>query len=423
MPSSAAPTVRRIQAAGDRLERLVAQLLRGTANDPRSQAPRLRPVGAAGLAYGLGRDLRPAPARPRAAAGDGPSARPAARCAPIAALVHEILTELIGNSAMFTPRGGTITLSGRIAAPGAAWSSSVADTGPGVPGEELSLVGERFGRGSGANGFPGAGLGLGVATALAERLGGRLTLEAGPAGRARLELPAAMTAPPEAEEFDLDPDPSRRSARSPARRSMRIAPGARKSSRPANQRRRRASRKPVALVEREGGRRCHRDPERQARPPPAAGLVLARREQRPRHARAGAPSRPPPAPRCRPRRARCCPWLSMLEHQRRPDRPQPADLAGREPRGSPRRRPADGQVHHARDAGVDLGHPVARVRDLLDLPAGEGGDSAQRGVAEGRARTCRAARRWTTAATASASSTSAGRTDDPGGGPIHRARW
>lgn len=205
VPSSAAPTVRRIQAAGDRLERLVAQLLRGTANDPRSQAPRLRPVGAAGLAYGLGatfdRRLRDRGLRLET---DLPRDLPPMRTDP--ALVTEILTELIGNSAMFTPRGGTITLAGRSRSGGVV-ELSVADTGPGVPSEELSLVGERFGRGSGANGFPGAGLGLGVATALAERLGGRLTLEAGPAGRARLELPAAMTAPPEAEDFDLDPDP------------------------------------------------------------------------------------------------------------------------------------------------------------------------------------------------------------------------
>ncbi len=193
VPSTAAPTARRIQAAGDRLDRLVSQLLRGTANDPRAEAPRLRPVGAAGLAYGLGatfdRRLRDRGLRLET---DLPRDLPPVRTDP--ALVTEILSELIGNSAMFTPRGGTITLAGRSRAGGLV-ELSVADTGPGVPGEELSLVGERFGRGSGANGFPGAGLGLGVASALAERLGGRLTLEAGPAGRARLELPAAPSAP------------------------------------------------------------------------------------------------------------------------------------------------------------------------------------------------------------------------------------
>ncbi len=204
VPSSSAPSVRRIQAAADRLERLVSQLLRGTANDPRSEAPRLRAVGAAGLAYGLGttfdRRLRDRGLRLET---DLPRDLPPIRTDP--ALVTEILTELIGNSAMFTPRGGTIILSGRERSGGIV-ELSVSDSGPGVPSQELSLVTERFGRGAGASGFPGAGLGLGVASALAERLGGHLTLEAGPSGRARLELPAALVAP--SGSLDADDPPS-----------------------------------------------------------------------------------------------------------------------------------------------------------------------------------------------------------------------
>lgn len=207
VPPAAAPAVRRVQAAGDRMERLVAQLLRGTANDPRARPVRLRAVGAAGVAYGLGtafdqrlrdRGLRLETALPP----DLPPMRTDA------ALLHEILGELIANSATFTPRGGTITLAGR-ALPGGGVELSVSDTGPGVSGEELGFVTERFARGAGAAGFPGAGLGLGVARALAERLGGRLTLEAGPGGRARLEVPSAPapTEPP-AEVPALTPEPA-----------------------------------------------------------------------------------------------------------------------------------------------------------------------------------------------------------------------
>lgn len=191
VPASALPAVRRIQAAGDRMERLVSQLLRGTANDPRAHPVRLRPVGAAGMAYGLGasfdRRLRDRGLRLET---DLPTDLPPLRTD--AALAHEILSELIANAATFTPRGGTITLSGR-ALPGGRVALTVTDTGPGVRPEELAVVGERFARGAGANGFPGAGLGLGVARALAERLGGSLTIEAGPGGRARLELPAALS--------------------------------------------------------------------------------------------------------------------------------------------------------------------------------------------------------------------------------------
>ncbi|MGD9571151.1 MAG: ATP-binding protein [Thermoleophilia bacterium] len=202
VPPSGATVVRRIQAAADRMERLVAQLLRGTANDPRARPLRMRAVGAAGIAYGLGaafdRQLRDRGLRLETSL---PSDLPPMRTD--SALLHEILSELIANAARFTPRGGTITLGAR-QLPGARVELTVTDTGPGVRGEEVHLVTERFARGTGAAGFPGAGLGLGVASALAERLGGRLTIDAGPGGRARLELPAAL-APAAAPEGDPEP--------------------------------------------------------------------------------------------------------------------------------------------------------------------------------------------------------------------------
>jgi signal transduction histidine kinase len=202
VPAGSAPTVRRILAAGDRMERLVGQLLRGTENDPRGRPLRMRAIGAAGIAYGLGtafdRRLRDRGLRLETAL---PADLPQIRTDP--ALVHEILSELIANAATFTPRGGTITLGGR-ALPGGGVELAVSDTGPGVSGDELSLVTERFARGRNAVGFPGAGLGLGVASALAERLGGRLTLEPGPGGRARLELPAVPAPPAE----PAEPEPA-----------------------------------------------------------------------------------------------------------------------------------------------------------------------------------------------------------------------
>jgi signal transduction histidine kinase len=206
VPSSAVGTVRRIQAAADRMERLVAQLLRGTPNDPRAHPLRLRPVGAGGIAYGLGtafdRRLRDRGLRLET---DLPSDLPPMRTD--AALVHEILSHLIANSATYTPRGGTITLSGR-ALPGGTVELAVTDTGPGIAGAEIHGITERFARGATAAGLPGAGLGLGVATALAERLGGRLTVEAGPGGKARLELPAALASPAAVREGDLSPEPA-----------------------------------------------------------------------------------------------------------------------------------------------------------------------------------------------------------------------
>ena len=194
VPAASAPAVRRMLAAGDRMERLVGQILRGTENDPRARPVRMSSVGAAAIAYGLAaafdQKLRDRGLRLET---DLPATLPPLRTD--SALVHEILSELIANSATFTPRGGTITLAGRALAGGGV-ELAVSDTGPGIEGHELGAAAERFGRGDAATGFPGAGLGLGVARALAERLGGRLSLEPGPEGRARLEVPAAPPPPP-----------------------------------------------------------------------------------------------------------------------------------------------------------------------------------------------------------------------------------
>ena len=213
VPGSAASTARGIVAAADRMERLVAQLLRGTANDPRARPLRVGDVGLAGIAFALGRAVdRRLKDRGLQLETDIPADLPAVRTD--AALVHEILSELVANSATFTPRGGRITIGGRLL-PGGDVEVTVRDTGPGIAGEELHLVGERFGRGAGAMGFPGAGLGLGVAGALAERLGGRLAIEAGPGGRARLQLPAAPAPVPPAGGEGAEPLLTAGSASSP----------------------------------------------------------------------------------------------------------------------------------------------------------------------------------------------------------------
>ena len=211
-------------------------------------------------------------------------------------LVTEILSELIGNSAMFTPRGGTITLAGR---PRSGGLVELRSPIPGLGSQPGAQPGHRALRARlRRERLPGAGLGLGVATALAERLGGRLTLEAGPAGRARLELPAARAAP----------GASRT-------RPIRRAPFSARFQHPLHEYRPRGAEqqaphdpppparlpKPRAGVERPRGLVAHRDPERQARPPRASRLLLAGGQQRARHPATAGPVAPPRAPRCRPR--------------------------------------------------------------------------------------------------------------------------
>jgi signal transduction histidine kinase len=192
LPAPAAPTLRAVFAATDRLDRVVRKLLRGTQSDPSLRPPRRETFGVAGLLWGLVHDWDSA-LRQRALRVelDISPDLPDVRTDP--ALVEEILTELVDNSAKFTPRGGTVSL---IARPGEqAVVIEVRDTGGGIDPQDAPHATQRFFRGQLSESIPGAGLGLGVAAALTERLGGRLVIEPGSGGHVRLELPALPRMP------------------------------------------------------------------------------------------------------------------------------------------------------------------------------------------------------------------------------------
>jgi signal transduction histidine kinase len=188
VPADSAPPVQKILAAADRMDRLVTAMLRGTAHDPQARPPKLGPLSVSGLLWGLAqkwdRSLRPQALRVEVDI--APDLPPALADA---ALVEEILTEVIDNAAKYTPRGGTIELRGRRT--DAAIELEVRDTGDGIAAAEVGNVTKPFFRGARSEVLPGAGLGLGVAAALAERIGGRLDVHPGPGGRVVLVLKAA----------------------------------------------------------------------------------------------------------------------------------------------------------------------------------------------------------------------------------------
>ena len=166
-------------------------MLRSAGIDDGARAPRPSAVSVAGVAFGLGqaydRRLRDRGLRLEH---DLPGDLPAV--AADAGLLHEVLAELLDNASASTQRGGVITLRGRAVRRGVV-EIAIVDTGTGIAASDRWLVGEPFGRGTAASTRPGAGLGLGVARTLVERMGGRLAVESGPGGVARVELPAADT--------------------------------------------------------------------------------------------------------------------------------------------------------------------------------------------------------------------------------------
>jgi signal transduction histidine kinase len=110
-----------------------------------------------------------------------------------AARTGQILAALLDNALRFTPPGGLVTIEGRTA--DRRVEAIVADTGPGIPPENLGRVFERFYRADpqsaartrGPTGG-GTGLGLAIARDLARVQGGELSASGGEGGGARFTL-------------------------------------------------------------------------------------------------------------------------------------------------------------------------------------------------------------------------------------------
>jgi len=90
------------------------------------------------------------------------------------ARVQQVLSNLVGNAIKFTPPGGSITVSADLAPDGVCLA--VADTGPGIPNEELPHIFGRYWQGKRAD-RRGVGLGLAIAKAIVEAHHGRIWVE------------------------------------------------------------------------------------------------------------------------------------------------------------------------------------------------------------------------------------------------------
>jgi PAS domain S-box-containing protein len=98
--------------------------------------------------------------------------------------IGQVLQNLLANAAKHTPPGTAVTLRAR--RDGDWVSIEVADTGPGIPPEDLPLIFEKFGRGRETTDreMPGTGLGLYLSRGIVEAHGSELTLQSPPGGGA-----------------------------------------------------------------------------------------------------------------------------------------------------------------------------------------------------------------------------------------------
>lgn len=91
--------------------------------------------------------------------------------------LNQILTNLAANAAKFTPDGGRVTISALL--DGETLTIAVCDTGSGIDEAEREVIWCRFSQGSAgpSRKYEGLGLGLYIAKALSDLLGGQISLE------------------------------------------------------------------------------------------------------------------------------------------------------------------------------------------------------------------------------------------------------
>ncbi|HJQ50643.1 MAG TPA: ATP-binding protein [Gaiellaceae bacterium] len=113
-----------------------------------------------------------------------------------AARLRQVLDNLVSNALKFTPNGGAVALSASNG--GDSVCLEVADTGVGIPHEEIGQLFSRFYRASTASrrAIPGNGLGLVIARAIVEGHGGTISLQSreGEGTRVTVSLPVRQLA-------------------------------------------------------------------------------------------------------------------------------------------------------------------------------------------------------------------------------------
>ncbi len=92
--------------------------------------------------------------------------------------MHQVITNLLGNAAKFTPAGGRVTLC--TAADGDRVRLTVADTGAGITADQLPHIFERFWRGTNPMRAAGSGIGLAIVAELVRGHGGEIEVRSTP---------------------------------------------------------------------------------------------------------------------------------------------------------------------------------------------------------------------------------------------------
>ncbi len=173
LPSTEEQRVQRltvIQRAGQRMHRLIEDLLSVSIIEAGRLTIDPRPVPVAALLDDAQEMLRPiAAAKPVELVIDAPDDLPDVHAD--STRVLQVISNLVGNAIKFTPKGGRVTISA--ARDGDKVRFDIADTGPGIAPEQLANIFGRFWQANRGD-TRGIGLGLSIAKGIVEAHGEEL---------------------------------------------------------------------------------------------------------------------------------------------------------------------------------------------------------------------------------------------------------
>jgi two-component system, OmpR family, sensor histidine kinase TctE len=191
-PEDRADVVRAIAATTEQMTRLITQLMTlsraDSARSPLHRGPVdlavltrnvLEDIAPLAVAHGVDLGFEDDPCRPSTIAGD-------------AALLREMIVNLVDNALRYTPPGGTVTVT--VARDRHESVLLVSDDGPGIPAAERELVFERFYRILGRE-AEGSGLGLAIVKEIIEGHHGSIELRDpadGPGLLVEVRVPAIL---------------------------------------------------------------------------------------------------------------------------------------------------------------------------------------------------------------------------------------
>jgi signal transduction histidine kinase len=166
--------------AGRHLLGVVDQLLDLAAIEARRLVLRPERLDPAAVVGDVIEMMRPIAAERNVTLATRPAAGPAFVTSDVRA-VRQILVNLVGNAVKFSPDGGTVAVAWMPAA-GGGLRVTVADQGPGIPGDDVERIFEPFWRKESAHVARrgGTGLGLSLTRQLVWRLGGSIAVDSTP---------------------------------------------------------------------------------------------------------------------------------------------------------------------------------------------------------------------------------------------------